>query len=89
MDIKLQCEKEYGFADANETLRAIDIFGMIKSQLQGLPTNNLASARNLAIYDKRAGKISKPRNKKFTGASIQNDLCLYRANQSERQSKSK
>ena len=62
---------------------------MTKTQLLGLPTNNLAAERNLAIFDKRAAKASKSRNKKLTGASIQNDLCVYKDNQSEVQIKSK
>ena len=87
--IKLQCGREYGFADAHQMLRATDISSMAESQLQGLPTNNLATERNLAIFDKRAAKASKSRNKKFTGVSIRNDLCLYKSNQSKVESKSK
>ena len=87
--IKLQCGREYGFADAHQMLRATDISSMAESQLQGLPTNNLAAERNLAIFDKRAAKASKSRNKKFTGVSIRNDLCLYKSNQSKVESKSK
>ena len=75
--IKLQCGREYGFADANQTLRASDISGLTKTQLLGLPTNNLAAERNLAIFDKRAAKASQSRNKKLTGASTRNDLCLH------------
>ena len=87
--IKLQCGREYGFAYAHQMLRATDISSMAESQLQGLPTNNLAAERNLAIFDKRAAKASKSRNKKFTGVSIRNDLCLYKSNQSKVESKSK
>ena len=47
---------EYGFADAHQMLRATDISSMAESQLQGLPTNNLAAERNLAVFDKRAAK---------------------------------
>ena len=62
---------------------------MAESQPQGLPTNNIAAERNLAIFDNRAAKASKSRNKKFTGVSIRNDLCLYKSNQSKVESKSK
>ena len=47
--IKLQCGREYGFADANKTLRASDISTMTDLQMQGLPTNNLEAERSCSL----------------------------------------
>ena len=87
--IQLQCGREYGFAAANQNLRTSDISSMTETQFQGLPTNNLSAERNLAIFDKRAAKASKSRNKKFTEVSLRNDLCLYKANPSNVYAKSR
>ena len=73
----LQCAKEYGFA-AESSTRATDLSVLTKEQLRGLPTGNLKCARNLSIFNTRAEKGARSRNRKFTAKSILNDVMLYR-----------
>ena len=51
--VKQQCEREYGFSDG-EKLRAIDLRMISVSDLKGLPTNNLATERNLSQFYREA-----------------------------------
>ena len=74
--IMLQCGREYGFS-AEASTRVTDLSSLTKEQLQGLPTGNLKCERHLSVFDKRAGKVAKCRNYKFTGISIRNDVMLY------------
>ena len=41
--VKLQCGREYGFADGEQPLRATDLTKLTKAELKDLPTNNLAA----------------------------------------------
>ena len=43
-----------------------------------MPSNNLIGERLLGVFDKRASKVAKYRNSKFTGKSIRNDLMLHK-----------
>ena len=80
--VMLQCGREYGFSDSsNQELRATDLSTLSEKQLEGLPTNNLATERLLAVFDHRAQKSAKCRNFRFKAKSIRNDLMLYKGNQ--------
>ena len=48
--MKQQCEREYDFSDG-EKLRATDFSMLPTSDLEGLPTNNLATKRDLSQFD--------------------------------------
>ena len=61
--------------------RATDLSSLTKEQLQGLTTGNLKCKRHLSVFDKRAGKVAKCRNYKFTYKSIHNDVMLYKCTQ--------
>ena len=69
-----------GFQTQKKTeRRATDLSTLSKPQLEGLPTNNLATERLLAVFDHRAQKSAKCRN---LSRSIRNDLMLlYKCNQ--------
>ena len=49
--VKQKCGREYGFSDG-EKLRATDLSMLSASDLEGLPTNNLAAERNLSQFDR-------------------------------------
>lgn len=51
--VKQQYGREYGFSDG-EKLRAIDLSMISVSDLKGLPTNNLATERNLSQFYREA-----------------------------------
>ena len=76
----LQCGREYGFS-IQESNRATNLSTLTKEQLKGLPTGNLKCERHLSVFDKRAGKVAKCGNYKFTGKSIRNDVMLYKGTQ--------
>ena len=73
---------KYRFA-AESSTRATDLSVLTKEQLCGLPTGNLKCERNLLIFNTRAEKGAKNRNRKFTAKSIRNDVMLYRDVQDE------
>ena len=80
--VMLQCGREYGFSDSsNQELRARDLSTLSEKQLEGLPTNNLATERLLAVFDHRTQESAKCRNFRFKAKSIRNDLMLYKGNQ--------
>ena len=80
--IQLQCGREYGFAEGgNEQPRATVLTKLSTAELEGLLINNLPAERNLAIFNKRASKVAKSRNYKFTAKSVKNDMQLYKGNQ--------
>ena len=69
--VMLQCGREYGFSDSsNQELRATDLSTLSEKQLEGLPTNNLATERLLAVFDHHAQKSAKCRNFRFKAKSI-------------------
>ena len=45
--VKLQCGREYGFADQGEKQRATDLSKLKRQELEGLPTENLITERFL------------------------------------------
>ena len=53
---------------------------MTADEREGLPTDDLQAERNFSIFDKRASKVAKCRNFRFTGKSIRNDMMLYKGN---------
>ena len=57
-----------------------DISLLTADEHEGLPMNNLQAERNLSIFDKRASKVAKCRNFRFTGKSIRNGVMLYKGN---------
>ena len=80
--LKLQCGREYGFADPGEEGRATDLTKLTPEELFGLPTNNLVCERWLSIFGKRA-VVGKFRNKNFQAKGIRADLVLHKANYSK------
>ena len=61
--ILLQGGRKYGFSDSVAiSSRATDLSSLDAWQLKGLPSNNLIGERLLAVFDKRASKVSKCRN---------------------------
>ena len=76
--IKLQCGREYGFSDG-EKLRASKLSSLTSDQLEGLPTNNLSTERDLSRFDREA-RVSKSRNRKFKAINIRNNMVLYKTN---------
>ena len=79
--VKLQCGREYGFADGEQPLRATDLTKLTKAELEDLPTNNLAAERDLAKFSNLA-VVAKFRNKRFMARSIRTDMVLYQSDQS-------
>ena len=54
--LKLQCGREYGFADEGQEARAIDLTLLTTEELKDLQTNNLICERWLAHFGKRKTK---------------------------------
>ena len=79
--IKLQCAREYGFSDEDEKLRTTDLSVLTNEELEGLPTNNLITERDLSRFDREA-RVSKCRNRRFKAKNIRNNMVLYK-NKSE------
>ena len=70
-----------GFCYASDlSKRALDISLLTADEREGLPTDDLQAERNLSIFDKRASKVAKCRNFRFTGKSIRNDMMQYKGN---------
>ena len=76
--IHLQCGREYGFSDPDENQCAAVLSAISVTELEGFPTNNLATERNLSLFDRCASKVAKCRNYKFTAKSIRNDMLLHK-----------
>lgn len=74
--IKLQCGREYGFTDG-EKLRATNLSLLSVQELEGLPTNNLVTERDLSRFDREA-KVAKSRNRRFKAKNIRNNMILYK-----------
>ena len=62
----------------NTSLRETDI-SIFEIEREVVP-NNLTAECKLSVFDKRAVKASMPRNFKFSGKSIRNDMMLYKIN---------
>ena len=78
--IKRQCGREYGFAEG-EDLRTTDISKLNHRELQGLPTNNCVSKRDLSQFDREA-TVSRCRNRWFKAKNIRNNMVLYKSKKS-------
>ena len=78
--LKLQCGREYGFS--SDEARATQLHKLTESQLQGLPTNNLVTERDLSKFS-RLAEVAKFRNKNFKAKGIRNDMTLYQSNKGE------
>lgn len=87
--IRLQCGREYGFGQNTEKERATDISKLTLEERKDLPTNNLITERNLSVFDQRASKSARCRNRKFTAKGIRNDMVLYKSKVSEVEKSSK
>ena len=72
--VKQQCRREYGFSDG-EKLRATDLIMLPASDPEGLPTNNLATERNLSQFDGEA-KVARSRNRRFKAENIRNNIVI-------------
>ena len=75
--IKLQCGREYGFADEGETLRATDLTQLQSHELEGLPTENIVTERDFSKFDREA-RVANCRNRKFKAKNIRNNMVLYK-----------
>ena len=60
--VKLQCGREYGFFDAKK--RATDLFTLAANELEGFPTNNLVTERDVSRFDREA-QVTKSRNRQL------------------------
>jgi hypothetical protein len=80
-----QCGREYnfGFADDDHDLRATDISTLTTDELEGLPTNNCISERDLSKFDKEA-YVSRCRNRRFKAKNIRNNMVLYKSKKARR-----
>ena len=65
--VKLQCGRECGFYDAEK--RATDLSTLAVSELEGLPTNNLVTERDLSRFNREA-QVAKSRNRRFKAKNI-------------------
>ena len=72
-----QCGKEYGFSKDQYPLRATDLSILTSQELDGLPTNNCISERDLSRFDSEA-RVSRCRNRKFKANNIRNNMVLYK-----------
>ena len=77
--VKQQCGREYGFSDGAK-LRAADLSMLSASDLEGLPTNNLATERDLSQFG-RETKVARSRNRQFKAKNIENNVVLYKTKQ--------
>ena len=75
--IKLQCGREYGFADGEEQHATI-LATEEPEKLVGLPTNNLITERDFSKFD-RLAKVAKSRNRKFTAKGIRDGMVLFKS----------
>ena len=71
--------REYGFSDG-EKLRATDLSMLSASDLEGPPTNNLATEKDLSQFDREA-KVARSRNRRFKAKIIRNNMVLYKTKQ--------
>ena len=72
--VKLQCGREYGFSDAEK--RATDLSIMAANKLEGLPTNNLVTVRDLLRFNRDA-KLQKV-GMDGSSKNIHNNMVLYK-----------
>ena len=72
--VKLKCGRQYGFSDAEKG--ATDLSTLAANELEGLPTNNLVTERDLSRFDREA-QVAKSRNRRFKAKNIRNNMVLY------------
>ena len=77
--MKQQCGREYDFSDG-EKLRATDFSMLPTSDLEGLPTNNLATKRDLSQFDAEP-KVARSRNRQFKAKNGRNSIVFYKTKQ--------
>ena len=75
--IKLQCGREYGFADEDEKLRATDLSKLTSHELENFPTENLVTEREFSKFDREA-RVARCRNRKFKAKNIRNNMQTYK-----------
>ena len=68
-------ERECGFSEAEK--RATDLSTLAANELEGLPTNNLVTERNLSRFD-RDVQVGKGRNRRFKSKNVRNNMVLYK-----------
>ena len=76
--MKLQCGREYGFADDSQLPRATQLDKLTEDEFFGLSTNNLSTERDFSIFN-RLSEVVKFRNYRLQAESIKNDMTLYKS----------
>ena len=74
--VKLQCGREYGFAD--DLPRATHLDKLTEDKLFGLPTNVLSTERDFSKFN-HLSDVAKSRNYRFLAKSIRNDMTLHKS----------
>ena len=69
--VKLQCGRKYRFSDSEK--RATDLSTLPANELEGLPTNNLVTERDLSRFDREA-QVAKSRNRRFKAKNIRSTV---------------
>ena len=72
-----QCGKEYGFSKDQYPLGATDLSTLTSQELDGLPTNNCISERDLSRFDSE-DRVSRCRNRKFKAKNIRSNMLLHK-----------
>ena len=78
-DLATQRGREYGFGSADASSRATVLHTLSEDDLQYLPTNNLDCERDLAIFDKLAGRSAACSNRKFKAKGMRDEMTLYKS----------
>ena len=77
--IELQCAGEY-FSDRDiAEPRTTQVREMTEEELEGFPTNNLDTERDLSVFD-RLSKVAKMANRKFNATDIKNNMTQLSQN---------
>ena len=76
--VKLQCGREYGFADDSQPPRATQLDKLTEDELFGLPTNNLITERDFSKFS-RFSELTKFRNYRSQAKGIGNDMTVYKS----------
>ena len=67
--------RECGFSEAEK--RATDLSTLAANELEGLPTNNLVTERDLSRFDRDA-QVAKGRNRRFKAKNVRNNMVVYK-----------
>ena len=76
--MKLQCGREYRFADDSQLLRATQLDKLTEDELFRLPTNNLNTKSDFSKFS-RLSEVAKFRNYSFLAKGTRNDMTLYKS----------